>query len=74
MQRTAEHTGRNRISPDTLELLVHERNKGKSLRQLGLVFGISHEGVRQILAKYSPSRVTLLPEHTVAVKLGYLPW
>jgi len=39
------------------------------------MFGRSHEGVRQILAKYSPSRVTLLPENTVAVKLGYpLGW
>jgi len=61
----------NRVSPATVELLIHERSKGKSLRQLGQMFGISHERVRQILAKYGPSRVTLLPEHTVAVKLGY---
>ncbi len=63
----------NRVSPTTLELLIYERSKGKSLRQLGWMFGRSHEGVRQILAKYSPSRVTLLPEHKVAVKLGYPP-
>jgi len=60
----------NRVSSD-IELLIRERNKGKSLRQLGRMFGISHEGVRQILAKYSPLRVTFLPENTVAVKLGY---
>lgn len=27
--------------------------------------------MKQILAKHSPSRVLLLPEHTVAVQLGY---
>ena len=74
MQKTVEHARMNRVSPATVELLIHERSKGKSLRQLGQMFSRSHEGVRQILAKYSPSRVTLLPEHTVAVKLGYLPW
>lgn len=31
----------------------------------------SHEAVRQDLAKYSPSQVRLLPENTVATKLGY---
>jgi transcriptional regulator with XRE-family HTH domain len=55
----------------TLELLIRERNKGKSLRQLGQMFGVSHERVRQILAKHSPSLVTFLAESTVAVKLGY---
>jgi hypothetical protein len=71
MQKTVEHSRKNKISPDTLELLIHERNKGRSLRQLGQMFGISHERVRQILAKHSSSRVTLLAENTVAVKLGY---
>ena len=71
MQKTVEHTRTNRVSPATVELLIRERDKGKSLRQLGRMFGRSHEGVRQILAKYSPSRVTFLPENTVAVKLGY---
>jgi hypothetical protein len=61
----------NRVSPATVELLIHERNKGKSLRRLGQMFGVSHERVRQILAKHSPSRVTFLAENTVAVKLGY---
>jgi len=59
------------ISAATVELLIQERNKGKSLRQLGQIFGISHERVRQLLAKHGPSQVTLLPENTVAVKLGY---
>jgi hypothetical protein len=60
----------NRVSPDT-ELLIEERNRGKSLRQLGQIFGISHELVRQILAKHSPSGVKLLPESRVAARLGY---
>jgi hypothetical protein len=71
MQKTAEHTGMNKVPPATLELLIRERNKGKSLRQLGQMFGISHELVRQILTKYSPAGVKLFPEHTVAAKLGY---
>ena len=70
MQKTVEYAN-NRVSPATIELLIRERNKGKSLRQLGRMFGISHEKIRQVLAKYSPSQVRLLPEHTVAVKLGY---
>ena len=61
----------NKVSPATIELLIHDRNKGKSLRQLGQMFGVSHERVRQILAKRSPTRVTFLAENTVAVKLGY---
>lgn len=61
----------NRLSPVDIELLVRERNKGKSLRRLGQMFGMSHERVRQILAKHSPSPVKLLPQHSVAIKLGY---
>ena len=53
------------------ELLIRERSKGKSLRQLGQMFNISHERVRQLLAKYDRSQVTLLPERVVAAKLGY---
>jgi hypothetical protein len=60
----------NRVSTDT-ELLISERNKGRSLRQLGQMFGISHELVRQILAKHGPVRVELLPESRVAARLGY---
>jgi len=52
------------------ELLIYERSKGKSLRQLGQMFGISHEKVRQLLAKYDWSQVTLLPEQKVAADLG----
>jgi len=75
MQKTAEHTKtNNRVSPATIELLIRERSKGKTLRQLGQMFGRSHERVRKVLAKY-PSRVTLLSENSVAVKLGYpLHW
>jgi len=71
MKKTLEHARINRISPATIELLIHESNSGKSLRRLGQMFGVSHERVRQILAKYSTSRVTSLAENTVAAKLGY---
>ena len=75
MQKTLEQTrANNRVSPE-IELLIRERSKGKSLRQLGQMFGRSHERIRQILAKYDQSRVTLVPEQTVAAKLGYpVPW
>jgi len=69
-QETVEYTN-NRVSPATIELLIRERSKGKSLRQLGEMFSTSHERVRQILAKHDLPQVTLLPEKTVAVKLGY---
>ena len=70
MQKTVEYTN-NRVSSATLELLIRERSKGKSHRQLGLMFGRSHERVRKLLAKCGPLQVTLLPETTVAAKLGY---
>jgi len=74
MQKTVEYTA-NRASPATVELLTRERSKGKSLRQLGQLFGKSHEGIRQLLAKYGPPQVTLLSENKVATKLGYpLQW
>jgi len=59
------------ISAATIELLIQERNQGKNLRQLGQMFGISHEKVRQILAEHGRSQVRFLAENTVAVKLGY---
>jgi len=34
MQETVEHTRANRVSPACIELLIHERHKGKSLRLL----------------------------------------
>jgi len=66
-----ERARKKGVSPYTVELLTHERNKGRSLRRLGQMFDISHEWVRQILSKYSTSLVTLFPESAVAVKLGY---
>jgi len=71
MQRAEGHTGRKRIPPATLEMLARERDRGKSLRQLGWMLGVSHEHVRQVLAEHGPSRITLLAENRVAVKLGY---
>ena len=72
MQKTVEYTVNNRVSPATVELLIGERSKGKTLRQLGQMFGRSHERIRQVLAKYD-QQVTLLPEKRVAWKLGYTP-
>jgi len=72
MQNTVEYTGVNkRVSPATVELLIRERSKGKSLRQLGHMFNRSGERIRQILAKYDLPQVALLPESIVAAKLGY---
>jgi len=71
MQRTFEYAANNRVSPATVELLIRERSKGKTLRQLGQMFGRSHERIRQILAKHDRSQVTLLAENAVAAKLGY---
>jgi hypothetical protein len=59
------------ISAAAVELLIQERSKGKNLRQLGQMFGISHEKARQILAEHGRSQVMFLAENTVAVKLGY---
>ena len=74
MQKTAEYTVvNNRVSPATVELLIRERNKGKSLRQLGQMFGRSHERIRAVLAKYGSSQVALLSEKRVAARLGYPP-
>jgi len=70
MQKTVEYTN-NRVSPATIELLIRERSKGKSLRQLGQMFDRSHERIRQVLAKHDQSQVALLPEAIVAAKLGY---
>ena len=69
-----KHTrANNGLSPASIELLIRERSKGKSLRQLGHMFNRSHERIRQVLAKYD-LQVTLLPENRVAAKLGYPLW
>ena len=60
-----------RVSPATVEFLIRERSKGKSLRQLGHMFNRSGERIRQILAKYDLPQVALLPEERVTAKLGY---
>jgi len=66
-----EYGVNRRVSPATVELLTRERNKGKTLRQLGQMFSRSHEEIRQILAKYGSPQITLLPEERAAAKLGY---
>ncbi len=76
MKNTVEYTVIDkRVSPVCVELLIRERSKGKSLRQLGKMFDRSHERIRQILDKHGRPQVTLLPEETVASKLRYpVPW
>ncbi len=74
MQKTVEYTTENRVSPGTIELLIRERSNGKTFRQLGQMFGRSHERVRKILAKYNLPQVRLLPEARVAARLGYPVW
>jgi len=55
MQRTMEHTrADNAVSPATIELLIRERSKGKTLRQLGQMFGKSHERIRQLWPNMAP--------------------
>ena len=71
MRKTVEYTVNNRLSSATVELLIRERSKGHTLRQLGRMFNRSHERIRQVLAKHDLSQVTLLPEKRVARKLGY---
>jgi len=73
MQQTVDYTN-NKVSPATVEMLIRERNKGKSLRQLGQMFNRSGERVRKILAKYGPPQVAFLSEKRAAAKLGYTLW
>ena len=70
MQKTVEYTA-TRVSPATVELLIRERSKGKTLRQLGQMFDRSHEKIRQLLDKYNLPEVTLVSEARVAFNLGY---
>ena len=70
MQKTVGRVNK-RVSPATIELIILERSQGKTLRQLGQMFGRSHEKIRQLLAKHDRSSVTLLSEPGVAAKLGY---
>ena len=73
MQKTLEHTRANdRISSECIGLLIRERSKGKSLRQLGRIFNRSHERIRQVLTRCEMSQEPLLPEAKVAANLGYL--
>ena len=71
MQKIVEHAQANRISSACIELLIRERRRGKSFRQLGRIFNRSHERIRQVLAKYDLPQESLLSESSVAAKLGY---
>ena len=70
MQKTVGRVN-NGVSPATIELLIRERSQGKTLRQLGQMFGRSHEAIRKLLAKHDRSSVTLLSETGAAAKLRY---
>ena len=61
----------NRVSLECVKLLIRERSKGKSLRQLGRIFNRSHERIRQVLARCDLPQEPLLPEAKVAANLGY---
>jgi len=41
-----EYGVNKRVSPISVELLIRERNRGKSLRQLGQMFNRSGERIR----------------------------
>jgi len=72
MQKTVDQVRQNKtVLAACIELLIRERRKGKSLRQLGQMSGRSHERIRQILARYDPAQEALTPESVVAAKLGY---
>jgi len=74
-ERTVEHTKtNNRLSPAGIELLIRERRKGKTLRQLGPMVGRSHERVRKLLARHNALEVPLLSENKVIAELGCEPW
>jgi len=68
---TIEYTVNYRSSPATVELIVCEKSKGKTLRQLGQMFGRGLKGIRQVLVKYDGKQIWLLPEHRAAAELGY---
>ncbi|MBA7559387.1 hypothetical protein ES708_01001 [subsurface metagenome] len=61
MTKTIEYSGANhKVSPATIELLISERNKGKSLRQVGQMFGRSGERVRKLLAREEAANIAAL--------------
>lgn len=70
MQNTVEYTN-GKLSPATIELLIHERNKGKSLRDLGQDFNRSYQRIGKILSEHDMLPVSFLPESKVAAKIGY---
>mgnify|MGYP001064378457 CR=1 FL=1 len=63
-----EYRVNKRVSPE-IESLIRERNRGKTLRQLGQMFNRSHESIRHLLAEYDLPQ--LLSEERVAANLGY---
>ena len=69
MTRTVEYGANHKVSPATIKLLIAERNKGKSLRQVGQMFGRSGERIRKLL--YDRPEVRLPTEKKVAARLGY---
>ncbi|MBI4331077.1 MAG: hypothetical protein HY673_07350 [Chloroflexi bacterium] len=54
---------------DLSERIMHSRLEGKTLRQLGMEFALSHERVRQILVKKYSSTKTGFSQSEVKKKL-----
>jgi len=69
MQNTVEYTD-GKVSPATIELLISERDNGKTLRELGQKYTRSYQRIGYLLNKYD-SLAALLPETKVAANLGY---
>ena len=70
MQNAVEYT-RGKVSPATIELLIRERDNGKTLRELGLKYNRSYQRIGYVLNKHDGSLDGLLPELKVAANLGY---
>jgi len=50
MQNTVEYTGANkRVSPATVELLIRERSKGKTIRKLAQAFSEGGDHQRMVI-------------------------
>jgi len=74
MQNTVAYK-EGKISPATIELLIRERNNGKTVRELGLKYNRSYQRIGYVLNKHDRSLDGLLSESKVAAKLGYpLNW
>jgi len=70
MQNTVEYT-EGKVSPATIELLIRERNNGKTLRELGLKYNRSYQRIGYVLNKHDRSLDGLLCQSKVSARFGY---